>query len=741
MPEKIYLRFTAVLIILLLMGNTQVNSQVKKGYTSLSEAFSAGHILRGSSGPRNVQWMNDGTSYSYTSKNAENGHWEIRQYFPASRENKLLLDISEITYPSTGEPIDSRTYRWSQNYEQLIFETNFRPIYHHYNGISDYYIYSIKEKTLKPLVKDARSAGLSPDGTLFAFVREGNLYVYNINTGVEKQLTDDASDTVYNGHFDWVYEEEFDISKGWEWSPDSRHIAYWHVDESHEPVFQMTDYETQHPDWIKFRVPLVGDPNANVEIGVVDVTNGTKTWMDVEEEYIPRIYWTNEPNQLAVMTLNREQNDMKLYSFNIPDGRKELIFEEKSDTWIDINSFFDGVIDFLYFPHNIKQFFWISDRDGYQHIYRYDYNGNLVNQVTSGKWTVISIEGINSEKKLIYFTSTEESPLERQLYSIRFDGTGMKKISGKPGKHSFNLSPNTEYYIDTYSDVSTPKQVELWDTDGHLIDTLENNEGVTRFIEFHKYSPSNLFSFTTSDSTRLDGKMILPFDFDSTKKYPVVFDVYGGPGSQDVFNSFETDGLHQWLAQNGYIVVDINNRGNGNYGSKFMKIVYKQLGKWESNDYAEAMTYLSSLQYVDTSHTAIMGTSYGGYISIYTMLMYPDKFKTGIANSAVTDWRLYDDIYTERYMGLKDENSDGYNSSSNVKNAAKLAGNLLIVHSTMDDNVHVQNTMQMLTALTNADKDADLRIYPPGRHGAVYSMTNYMLMLNVYFDYLEKHVK
>ncbi len=741
MPEKIYSRFTTVILFILFSTNAVVMGQGKKEYSSLSEAFTAGHILRGSSGPRDVQWVENGSSYSYTVKNAETGHKEIRQYFPADKKDQLILNTDEITYPSTGEPFDFRDYFWSGNYESLIFETNFRHIYHHYKGISDYYIYSLKEKTLKLLVKDARTAGLSPDGSTIGFEREGNLYIYDIKDGVEKQLTYDASDSIYNGHFDWVYEEEFDISKGWEWSRDSRYIAFWQVDESNEPVFQMTNYETQHPDYVKFRVPLVGDTNAKVRIGVVNPSDGSRIWLDVDEEYIPRIYWTNIPRQLAVMTLNREQNDMKLYFINVTDGSKKLILEEKSETWIDINSFFEEVMDFIYFPDDIKEFFQISDRDGYQHIYRYDYEGKLINQVTKGNWTVTSIEVIDTEKQLLYYTSTEKSPLERQLYSIRFDGSGEKLISNASGTHSFNLSPNAEYYFDAYSNINIPEQVELWNTDGQLISKLEDNEGVKRFIEFHKYSPARLFSFTTTDDTKLDGEMLLPFDFDSTKKYPVVFDIYGGPGSQGVTNSFETDGWRQWLAQNGYIIIDINNRGNGNYGSNFMKIVYKHLGKWESNDYTEAMRYLSSLSYADTSHAAIMGTSYGGYITIYTMLTHAGIFKTGIANSAVTDWRLYDDIYTERYMGLIDENSEGYDSSSDVYNAGKLDGNLLIVHSTMDDNVHVQNTMQMLTALSNAGKDADLRIYPPGGHGAVYSMTNYMLMLDVYFKYLERHLK
>ena len=740
MPEKIHIRFIIILISLFLAGHSVIRSQAKKEYSDIPEAVSSTHILMGSSGPRNVQWVENGTSYSYTTRNTETGHTEIRQYFPGSHEDKLLLDTGEMAFPSTGEPFNYNSYKWSDDYRHLVFETKFRPIYR-YSGLSDYYLYSTEDKTLKLLVKDARTAELSPDGSLVGLERAGNLYVYNIKEGIEKQITDDASDTVYNGHFDWVYEEEFDIAKGWEWSPDSKYVAYWQVDESNEPVFQMTDYETRHPDYVKFRVPLVGDPNAKVKIGVVNLAAGSKIWLNVDDEYIPRIYWTSVPNQLAVMTLNRKQNNMKLYFFNVLDGSKRLIFEEKSENWIDINSFFEGGIDLIYFPDTIKEFFWISDRDGYPHIYRYDYDGKLIAQVTQGEWAVTGIEGINPGKRLIYYISTGKSPLERQLYSIGFDGSAKQRISKEPGKHSFNLSPDTKYYIDIYSSVNTPKRVELRDTDGKLINRLENNDGITQFIELHKYSPAKLFNFTTADDTRLDGEMVLPFDFDSTKKYPVIFDVYGGPGSQGVFNSFEVDGWRQWLAQNGYVIVDINNRGNGNYGSKFMKIVYKQLGRWESNDYTETMNYLSSLPYIDTSRTAIMGTSYGGYITIYTMLMHAGIFKAGIANSAVTDWTLYDDIYTERYMGLIDENKEAYDKSSDVYNAGKLDGHLLIVHSTLDDNVHVQNTMQMLTALTNAGKDADLRIYPPGGHGAFYSMTNYMLMLKVYFDYLEKHLK
>ncbi len=739
MPAKVYIRLFSPITILLILIQINLFGQEKQLYSGIQEAFFSSGKLRGDPGPRNVQWIDNGNSYSYTVTNDSTGHKEIRQFFPETKEDKLIMDVDEMTLPSGGN-FDYDSFSWAYDSRHIMFQTNFRPIYRN-SGISDYYIYSTLKNSLTLLVKDARTAELSPDGSMVGYEKEGNMYVYNISDEKEKQLTDDATETLYNGHFDWVYEEEFDIGRAWKWSPDSRHIAYWQVDESNEPVFRMTDYEGQHPDYVKFRVPLVGDPNAKVKIGVIDVARGTKTWLNVDDEYIPRIYWTSDPDMLAVIALNRKQNDMKLFFFNVTNGDKKLIFEEKSDTWIDIDNFFEGVIDMFYFPDKLREFFWLSDRDGYQHIYRYDYDGNLINQVTKGDWTVTRVEGINTGAKKIYYTSTEISPLERHLYSIDFDGTEKQRISKETGKHSFNLSPNTMFYLDTYTNVNLPKQVELLSTNGKMITRLQDNKSVTEFIQHHKYSPTELFSFISSDGTNLDGEMIKPFDFDSTKKYPVVFDVYGGPNSQDVFNAFAADGWRQWLAQQGYIIVDINNRGNANYGSHFMKIVYEHLGKWESNDYAETVKYLSTLSYADTGNVAIMGTSYGGYITIYTMLMHPDIFKVGIANSAVTDWLLYDDIYTERYMGLKDENEAGYEESSNIYQAGNLDGKLLLIHSTMDDNVHVQNTMQMLTALANAGKDADLRIYPPGGHGAYYNREAYMLMLKVYNDYLHKYLK
>ncbi|MCL5020564.1 MAG: S9 family peptidase, partial [Bacteroidetes bacterium] len=587
-------------------------------------------------------------------------------------------------------------------------------------------------------------AELSPDGSMVGYERDGNMFVYNFAAKKETQLTNDATKETFNGHYDWVYEEEFGQPQAWNWSSDSKYIAFWHFNESDVPIIQISTFEGDHNVWEKIPIPQVGDPNPKVKIGVVDVKTGKRIWLDTGltgDYYIPRIYWTSEPNVLAVMTLNRPQDDMKLFFFNVVTGKRKLVMEEKSHTWVAIYRFYTGVNDMMFFPSGVREFFWVSDRTGYYQIYRYGYDGKLIDQVTNGDWDVIGVIGINPKDKTIYYTSAEASPLDVELYSIKFDGKDEKRLSPAPGYHRFDMSPNCGYYIDEYSSDNVPRQVELWDTDGKMIKKLVANESVTKYIDTHEYSPRELFSFVTSDGQKLDCSMIKPVPFDSTKKYPVVFTIYGGPGSHSVYNSFDFFGWDQWLAQQGYVVVNVNNRGSANYGSKFEKIVYKKLGYWESHDFVQTAHYLATLPYINASEMAIMGTSYGGYSTIYTMLTHPGVFKVGMANSPVTDWRLYDDIYTERYMGLYPENKEGYEKSSCIPYADSLRGNLLLVHSMDDDNVHPINTMHLLTALTNAGKAVSLVIFPPGAHGAVYNQASGLLLMRIYNQYLKVHLK
>jgi dipeptidyl-peptidase-4 len=570
------------------------------------------------------------------------------------------------------------------------------------------------------------------------------MYVVDLATQNERRLTSDATEHVYNGHFDWVYEEEFGLAQAWSWSPDSRHIAFWQVDESKEPEIQLSDYSGLHQQWDKLRIPQPGDSNPTVKIGVLDAKSGAKVWLDPHESgefYIPRIYWTSSPDTLAMIVLNRRQNDMKLLFFNVMTGGSRQVMHETSQTWIDVYDFYAGVQDLMTFPSNKREFFWVSDRDGYQHIYRYDYSGSLIQQVTKGNWSVTRIEGTDPSQQTIYFTSTNPTPLERQLWQVKFDGTGLKRITTTPGRHSINMSPNAQYFIDTWSSTTQPKQVELWSTTRGKLRTMESNGETMQWLASHTYSPVVPFSFTTSDGVKIDASMVRPVPFDSTRRYPVVFTIYGGPGSQAVYNQFDASAWKQWLAQNGYIVVDVNNRGTNNYGRDFMKVVYKQLGKYEAKDFAETANYLKTKPYVDGSRIGIMGTSYGGYSTMITMELYPDIFSVGSANSGVADWRLYDTIYTERYMSTLGDNPTGYVQSSVVENAAKLRGKLLMIHSMMDDNVHPQNTMQLLTAFTNAGTDIETRMYPPGRHGAAYNAESYRLINQAEFDFLTRWLK
>ncbi len=720
-----------------------VRAQEKVGYKNIQEAMRATAALAGKSAPRSLNWIDGGNQYSYISVNDSTKREEIRSFNPETGKDGLVFDAEGLTFPDTNKQFEYQSFQWAHDSKHLLFETNFRKIYRR-SGISDYYVYSLDNGSLKTAAKDARTAELSPDGSMVGYERGGNMFVYDFGSKKETQLTKDATENIFNGHYDWVYEEEFGQAQAWNWSPDNKHIAYWQFDESPVPLIQISNYEGLHNEWDKIPIPQVGDPNPKVRIGVVDVKTQKNIWLDTGETgdfYIPRIYWTSELNTLAMIVLNRAQNDLKLYFFDVTNGNRRLVMEEKNNTWVAIFNFYTDVNDMMFFPQSLHQFFWVSDRSGYYQIYRYNYDGTLMNRVTDGNWEVVKVFGIDTESKTIYYTSAEASPLEENLYSIKFDGTNEERLSNASGFHQFDMSPNSRYYIDTYSNTEQPRQVELWDTGGKMIKKLQDNASVSEFIQTHEYSPRELFSFTTSDSVKLDCSMVKPFNFDSTRKYPVILAIYGGPESHSVYNSFDYSGWDQWLAQEGYIVVDVNNRGIANYGSAFMKIVYKNLGYWESHDFVETAHYLSSLPYVNGNEMAIMGTSYGGYSTVFTMLTHPGVFKVGIANSPVTDWRLYDDIYTERYMGLLPDNDSGYVKSSAMTYADSLKGKLLLVHSMMDDNVHPINTMHLLTALENAGKDVDLRIFPPGAHGAVYSFATYLLLLKTYDEYLDLYLK
>jgi dipeptidyl-peptidase-4 len=675
-----------------------------------------------------VCWLEQGEKFSYQQQDSSTKSNNIYIYNSKDGSRNLLVNVSELKLDPSDPIFEYSSYQWSPREQDILFvsEPPEKQYMSRLTPAGNYFLYRIKDRSFRRLTnvnEPQYNQKFSPDGKMLGYVRGNNLYIIDLASGVETQLTNDGSLHIINGKFDWVYEEEFSISDGWRWSPDGKSIAYWRLDESQIPEFNMIDYMTSHCDAITMRYPKAGDSNSLVKIGVISLKTKSTIWMDLGPEkdiYIPRIFWTPDGNSLIIYRLNRRQNKMELLLGNIQSGETRIILSEEEQTWISED------YDIRFIPSK-GQMLRISEKDGYAHIYRHDLNGKLINQVTKGKWDVDNIVGVDDSKGLIFFTARMKTLLEKQMYSVTFDGNTIQQVTQDNYNHSVNLSSNNRFFLDYYSDANTPAKIEFGDIEKKYERKLEDNN--IPALKYYTFSPVEFFTFTTSDTVILHASMIKPTNFNSKKKYPVLFDVYGGPGSQTVTNSWggQTHLWYQLLAQKGYIVVSVDGRGTGGRGKAFKEIVYRQLGKWEVNDQTEAVKYLSTLTYIDTSRIGIWGWSYGGYIAVSAILRGADYFKSAIAVAPVTDWSLYDNVYTERYMGLPNENPAGYKESSALTYVEKLKGNLLIIHGTTDDNVHWQNSIQLVNALEKAGKQFRTMFYPNKNHGIGGGNTRYHL--------------
>jgi len=693
-----------------------------------------------SPGVRGFRSMNDGESYSVVENR---GTKLVVHSYENGETIKTLLNLSSIN--------DSKLkvfseYDFSPDETKVLLLTDKEAIYRR-SFTANYFVYDFAKQTLAPVSENGKQqlATFSPDGSKVAFVRKNNLFYTDLATGKETQITTDGKfNFVINGAPDWVYEEEFSFNKAFEWSPDGKYIAWVRFNESQVPLFSMSMFQGQEPSLDEnklypgvttFKYPKAGEPNSIVTVHAYNVATAEKQTMDIGSEtdlYIPRIRFTKDPGQLAILRLNRLQNKLDILLASPATGKTKVLLTETNKYYIDGKSFDD-----IKFLDDKIHFTLMSERDGFSHIYLYNMQGKMESQVTKGNFDVTELMGCDVKNKLIYYTSAEPTPYQREVYCIKWDGSGKKKLSVNTGSNSAKFSEGFKYYTITSSNVTSPFATVLYNSKCKVVRVLDDNKVLTDKLKEYKFSYRKFFNFNTSENVNLNGWMLKPAGFDPSKKYPVFMTQYSGPNSQSVLDTWSF-GWENYLAQLGYIVVCVDGRGTGGRGEAFRKVTYMQLGKYETIDQIEAAKYLGSLPYIDATRIGIWGWSFGGYISSSCMVKGNGVFKTGIAVAPVTNWSYYDNIYTERFMRTPQENPEGYGQNSPLNFAQNFKGNFLICHGTADDNVHVQNTMEFTERLVQANKQFEEQLYTNRNHGIRGGNTSYHLYTRMVNFILEK---
>jgi dipeptidyl-peptidase 4 len=660
---------------------------------------------------RGINWMNAGKYYS-----AQEGDNILKYDIATGEVVETILNGDEL------EPkISFSSYSFNSDESKLLLMADREGIYRR-SYTAEFYIYDLASKALTRLSKNGKQsyATLSPDGTKVAFVRDNNLFYVNLNDGAEIQITDDGKfNNIINGSTDWVYEEELSFTRAFEWSGTGEELFYLTFDERgvREYNMQVWNKGQLYPTDYRFKYPKAGEDNSKLSTTLYNLATKKKTPVDLGEGeyYIARINQTQNQKELSLVILNRLQNQIDIVHVNTKTAATRTVLTEKYDTYVDV----DFVDDLTYLKDG-KHFIHASEVTGFKHLYLYGIDGKLKNKITSGDWEVSSFLGVDESFKTprIYFTSTEGSPMDRMLYSVEINGKNKKPLRTESGNHSINMSTDFKYYIDSYSSNANPLHVSLYNsTKNELIKVLEDNKVLEETAKEYNLQSKEFFTFPTVDGTILNGFMLKPADFDPNKEYPVLVYQYSGPGSQSVMNNYEGGSWHQLLVQKGYIVAVIDPRGTGGRGAKFKKMTYKELGKYEAIDHIEGAKFLGNLPYIDQSRIGIWGWSYGGYMSSLSMFKGDGIFKAAIAVAPVTNWRFYDTIYTERYMGTPQNNASGYDDNSPTTHAAKLKGNFLLIHGTGDDNVHFQNAVALQNVLIAEGKQFDSFYYPDRAHG------------------------
>ncbi|HEY3404085.1 MAG TPA: S9 family peptidase [Ohtaekwangia sp.] len=660
---------------------------------------------------RGINWMNDGKFYS-----TQEGNKIVKYNITTGQAVETILDGASL-----NPQIEIQGYTFSSDEKKILIQTEFANIYRR-SFTAEYFVYDLATKTIHKLSQGGKQsyATFSSDGSKVAFTRANNLFYVTLGDWSEVQVTDDGKfNHIINGSTDWVYEEELTFAQAFQWSPDGKKLAYYRFDESQvkEYTLQKWNKGQLYPELYTYKYPKAGEANSVVDIWFYDLSSKQKVKADIGAEkdiYIPRITWTKDPSVLSIRRMNRLQNKMEILHTNAISGKSQVILTETSDTYVDI----DYCDDLIYLSDG-KQFIYSSEKSGYKHLYLYTLAGTLVKQITTGDWEVTELLGVDEKNKLVYYLSTEGKYLDQQFYSIGLDGSKKTKLSKAEGTHVINMSNDYQFYIDYHSNSKEPLQVSLYKSKGNsLIKVLENNQAFKTTIQEYGFVNKEFFSCKAGDgTTTLDGYMLKPATFDASKQYPLFVFQYSGPRSANVRNTFATDPWFQMLTQKGYIVAILDTRGTGFRGEKFTKQTYKQLGKLETEDLVAGGKFLASLDYVDDNRLGIYGWSYGGYTTSLVMTKGAGTYTMGIAGAPVTNWRYYDNIYTERFLQRPQDNASGYDDNSPTTYANKLQGSFLLIHGTGDDNVHFQNSVALEDALILAGKQFRSFYYPDEPHG------------------------
>lgn len=670
----------------------------------------------------------------YTELSVKEGQWSIDKYGLKSG-NKTATVISGTDLKTNVMP---EGYQFSNDEKYILVMAESEQIYRHSERGYAYVIDIAAKQIMSISTEKVMYPTLSPDNSSVAFVKDNNLYVYKLKTKKLIAITKDgARNKVINGAVDWVYEEEFSMSQGFQWSADGSYLAYYRFDESAVKEFSMDIFSGLYPAQEQWKYPKAGEDNSKVNVFIYDTKKGksVKCATDLEaDQYVPRIKWTSEAGKLSIQRLNRTQNHWDLLFADAKTGKTTLVLTETSETYVDIN-------DNLSFIPGKKQFIYTSEKSGYNSIYLYDYELKKSTAIVEEKYDVIAVCNVDLAGNKVYYTSAEQGPTEDKLYCINMDGTQKKLITHESGNHIINFMNGGKYFVDLYSSLNNPYVVKLIAADGGWERTLEDNKGVREKMNNYNFGEVTFSSFKTEDGVLLNYWMMKPHNFDPNKKYPVLMHVYGGPGHNTVRNTWSGRNFlwHQMLTQKGYIVISVDNRGTGNRGAAFKKSTYLNLGKLEHRDQEQAAKWLASQSFVDPARIGIWGWSFGGYMTSLCMTKSSEVFKMGIAVAPVTNWRYYDNIYTERFLRRPSENAVGYDTNSPINFVKNIKGNYLIVHGTADDNVHFQNTVEMVDAMIKAGVKFDSEIYPNRNHGigdpkAIYHLYNRMT------DYILKNL-